>query len=397
MQKTRKKSRHEPASELNIGDLAGTIANSASIIKDVLSGDVVGLASNSGKLVGDISKNRSEDENMSGQKVTGLHTPYYTRPNPIGTEEPRDESPSFNIADQREMKEAPQPHQFINMNPTHPVEESVFKESLPVGGQHGPDMGYKYPYIRSVVQDDPTMGTQVGQGTLAKPENKIKASRKFKSASTPLFMPQKSLSQIIMSAFEVLPKETFGLLFGSIKDQKIMISSVQPSQETQRGESYVQPQKEAIDRLEDLKERISSTKMIGSYHSHVYLERQEVASTEEGASLSEKDAENLLSSEWRQAAIIVGYFSSQAWGLPIQDSNWKRDGKSITCNKVIQAQGRTGFHIRVSAFVKERNEIFKVPIYLSGEIGKEGTRSTCPICGGEVIEGTCRHCGSRVE
>jgi proteasome lid subunit RPN8/RPN11 len=80
---------------------------------------------------------------------------------------------------------------------------------------------------------------------------------------------------MVMSAFEVLPKETFGLLFGTIKPGKVFISSIQPSQEVlSREEAAVQPDREAIDRLEALRSRLSTTNLIGSYHSHVYLSRR---------------------------------------------------------------------------------------------------------------------------
>ena len=400
--KITKNFQQEPRSEANVEDVTSFLSSSVKVASDILSGDALNFVADAGKVVSDFQniQNDSKKKKNVGQKLTRESedlTPYYMKPG--GFEEPKDESPAYNIADRPEMKETPQMHQFINMNPTHPIEESLFKdkEPLQLGGQYGEEVEYKYPYIRSGVQDDVKMGTQFESGTLAKPESRIQVPTRFRVASTPLFIAQNSISQIIMSAFEVLPKETFGLLFGLIKDQKIIISSVQPSQEAQRGEAYVQPQKEAIDRLESLKDKISSTNLIGSYHSHVYLERQEVASLEEGASLSKKDAENLLSSQWRQVAIIVGYFSSQAWGLPVQDTNWRRDSNSLICDKTIQAQGRTGFHIRISPFIKERGQILKVPIYLSGEIRSEGARSLCSICGGEVQGGVCKHCGSRLE
>ena len=139
----------------------------------------------------------------------------------------------------------------------------------------------------------------------------------IQSINIPFFINNDSLSQMVMSAFEVLPKETFGLLFGTIKPSKIFISSIQPSQEVvSREETSVQPDRDAIDRLETLRSRLSTTNLIGSYHSHVYLSKEGIESIEEGASPSSQDAENLLSSQWRQILVIVGYFSSESWGIP---------------------------------------------------------------------------------
>jgi hypothetical protein len=164
-----------------------------------------------------------------------------------------------------------------------------------------------------------------------------------------------------------------------------------------RDEASVQPDGEAIDRLEALRNRLSTTNLIGSFHSHVYLNREGIESIEEGASPSSQDAENLLSSQWRQILVIVGYFSSESWGIPVDDSDWRRMGSVLCCNKGVEALGYRGFQIRVSAYIKHGRKVCQIPIFLAGGTEKAEGHTLCPICGGEVIQGGCRHCGSRVE
>jgi proteasome lid subunit RPN8/RPN11 len=233
---------------------------------------------------------------------------------------------------------------------------------------------------------------------LSKPQRGVHHKLVIHNINMPFFINNNSLSQMVMSAFEVLPKETFGLLFGTIKPSKVFISSIQPSQEVlSREEAAVQPDREAIDRLEALRSRLSTTNLIGSYHSHVYLSREGIESIEEGSSPSSQDAENLLSSQWRQILVIIGYFASEPWRIPIHDSDWRRMGNILCCNKTVEAMGHRGFQIRVSVYIKLGRKVCQIPIFLAGGTEKAEGHTLCPICGGEVIQGVCRHCGSRVE
>jgi hypothetical protein len=184
-----------------------------------------------------------------------------------------------------------------------------------------------------------------------------------------------------------------------MNNSKINITSIQPSQEVIcREESSVQPDGKAIERLQNLKNRLSNTDLVGSYHSHVYLTQQEIESISKGASPSNADLNNLLSSNWRNVLMIVGFFANEGWNLPLQEINWKRDGSIIYCNKRVRACAYNYFHIRISGFLKIDNNIYQVPIFLGPEtVQIEEQRGICSICGGDVEGGLCKHCGSRLE
>jgi proteasome lid subunit RPN8/RPN11 len=222
---------------------------------------------------------------------------------------------------------------------------------------------------------------------------------KITRAAIPIFLNNDNLSQIVMSAFEVLPKETFGLLFGKISTGKVFISSVQPSQEVvSREVSSVQPDGQAINRLQNLKSRLGTTDLVGSYHSHVYLTDREIESISKGASPSDADLRNLLSSTWRNVLVIVGFFANEGWNLPLKESGWKKEGAVIYCNKRVEALGYRFFHIRVSSYMKSMGRINQIPISISsGSVQMEENRAICSICGGEAQGGVCKHCGSRLD
>jgi proteasome lid subunit RPN8/RPN11 len=410
----------EPPSELALKDIAEPIIHTTMAAKDILTGDVAGLVADGMKVLGDLSKLTSNKKEPR-QKIVGKpdgSIPYYAKPK---VEEPRDQQPNWQPSPQ-EMAEVP-----VYGNPKGHPHRLDREQGGPVAiNKIGIDdvAGWEESQRRlEAMRDTPSLTTEpkieepppanyytigsqgivftdntTNEYMVRKPQKGARQKPLFQSINTPFFINNESLSQMVMSAFEVLPKETFGLLFGTIKPRKVFISSIQPSQEVvSREEASVQPDKEAIDRLEALRSRLSTTNLIGSYHSHVYLSREGIESIEEGASPSSQDAENLLSSQWRQILVIVGYFSSESWRIPVHDSGWRRMGNILCCNKAVEAMGHRGFQIRTSAYIKHGRKVCQIPIFLAGGTEKAEGHTFCPICGGEVIQGVCRHCGSRVE
>lgn len=419
--KSRPSSQPEPPSELALKDITQPLIHTTMAAKDILTGDTVGLIKDGMNVLGDISK-LTGNKKEPGQKIVGRpegETPYYTKPRNV--EEPPDKHPNWSPSPQ-EMAEVPvygnpqgPPHPLdreqggplainkIGIDDVAAMEESqrrleAMRDTQPITPETSSGVPpaadyYVGPGSQNIIFKDDITVPKVNKPQTGAPHKPV-----FQSINMPFFINNDSLSQMVMSAFEVLPKETFGLLFGTIKPGKIFISSIQPSQEVvSREEASVQPDREAIDRLEALRSRLSTTNLIGSYHSHVYLNREGIESIEEGASPSSQDAENLLSSQWRQILVIVGYFSSESWGIPIHDSDWRRMGNILCCNKAVEAMGHRGFQIRVSAYIKYGRKVCQIPIYLAGGAKKVEGHTLCPTCGGEVIQGVCRHCGSRVE